>query len=88
MSVRSQWAEFPLAQVNLPASGVGPNKGGEATEQQHSAAFQTVLPDVRAAEDQASAIRVIVRPALTASSRQRCSTESSRSGLGSSLLRG
>jgi hypothetical protein len=36
----------------------------------------------------ASAIRVIVRPALTASSRQRCSSPSSRSGLGSSFLRG
>ena len=36
----------------------------------------------------ASAIRVIVRPALTASSRQRCSTAGSRSGLGSSFLRG
>jgi hypothetical protein len=30
----------------------------------------------------------VVRPALTASSRQRCSSPSSRSGLGSSLLRG
>ena len=36
----------------------------------------------------ATAIRVIVRPALTASSRQRCSSASSRSGLGSSFLRG
>src|SRR5262245_3836941 len=36
----------------------------------------------------ATAIRVILRPALTASSRQRCSTASSRSGLGSSFLRG
>jgi hypothetical protein len=36
----------------------------------------------------ASAIRVIVRPALTTSSRQRCSKASSRSGLGSSFLRG
>src|SRR5437870_4842703 len=35
----------------------------------------------------ASAIRVIVRPALTASSCQRCSRASSRSGLGSSFLR-
>jgi hypothetical protein len=36
----------------------------------------------------ASAIRVILRPALTASSRQRCSTASSLSALGSSFLRG
>jgi class 3 adenylate cyclase len=36
----------------------------------------------------ASAIRVIVRPALAASSHQRCSSASSRSGLGSSFLRG
>jgi hypothetical protein len=36
----------------------------------------------------ASAIRVILRPALTASSRQRCSRTSSRSGFGSSFLRG
>src|SRR6516225_9720543 len=36
----------------------------------------------------ATAIRVIVRPALTDSSRQRCSRPSSRSGLGSSFLRG
>ena len=36
----------------------------------------------------ASAIRVILRPALTASSRHRCSRASSRSGLGSSFLRG
>ncbi len=36
----------------------------------------------------ATAIRVIVRPALTASSRQRCSRASSRSGLGSSFLHG
>src|ERR1700751_2813447 len=36
----------------------------------------------------ATAIRVIVRPALTDSSRQRCSRASSRSGLGSSFLRG
>jgi hypothetical protein len=36
----------------------------------------------------ASAIRVMVRPALTTSSRQRCSKASSRSGLGSSFLRG
>jgi hypothetical protein len=35
-----------------------------------------------------SAIRVIVPPALTASSRQRCSRASSRSGFGSSFLRG
>jgi hypothetical protein len=34
------------------------------------------------------AIRVVLPPALTASSRQRCSTASSRSGLGSSFLRG
>jgi hypothetical protein len=36
----------------------------------------------------ATAIRVIVRPALTASSRQRCSRAPSRSGFGSSFLRG
>src|SRR5690349_17724383 len=36
----------------------------------------------------ASAIRVILRPALTASSRQRCSRPSSLSALGSSFLRG
>src|SRR5437762_1542842 len=36
----------------------------------------------------ATVTRVIVRPALTASSRQRCSTASSRSGLGSSFWRG
>src|SRR6201997_5419877 len=36
----------------------------------------------------ATAIRVIVRPALTDSSRQRCRRASSRSGLGSSFLRG
>ena len=36
----------------------------------------------------ASAIRVTLPPALTASSRQRCSTASSRSGLGSSFLHG
>src|ERR1700720_830233 len=36
----------------------------------------------------ASAIRVILRPALTASSRQRCSRPSSFSALGSSFLRG
>ena len=36
----------------------------------------------------ATAIRVIVRPALTDSSRQRCSRASRRSGLGSSFLRG
>jgi hypothetical protein len=36
----------------------------------------------------ATAIRVIVPPAWTASSRQRCSTASSRSGLGSSFLCG
>src|SRR5215831_13828795 len=35
----------------------------------------------------ATAIRVIVWPALTDSSRQRCSRSSSRSGLGSSFLR-
>src|ERR1700751_218668 len=36
----------------------------------------------------ARAIRVMLPPALTASSRQRCSRASSRSGLGSSFLRG
>src|SRR6516164_4657351 len=36
----------------------------------------------------ATAIRVIVRPALTDSSRQRCSRASRRSGFGSSFLRG
>ena len=36
----------------------------------------------------ANAIRVILRPALTASSRQRCSRPSSLSALGSSFLRG
>jgi hypothetical protein len=36
----------------------------------------------------ATAIRVIVRPALIASYRQRCSRPSSRSGFGSSFLRG
>src|SRR5437763_3410394 len=46
-------------------------------------------PEAVAASFEGSAIRVIVRPALTASSRQRCSRPSSRSGgLGSSFLRG
>src|SRR5438874_6025698 len=44
-------------------------------------------PEAVAAASKASAIRVIVRPALTASSCQRCSRASSRSGLGSSFLR-
>jgi hypothetical protein len=46
------------------------------------------FPQTRRRAPQASAIRVILRPALIASSRQRCNTASSRSGLGSNFLRG
>src|SRR6516165_2250918 len=43
-------------------------------------------PEAVAAGFEATAIRVIVRPALTDSSRQRCSRASSRSGFGSSFF--
>ena len=46
------------------------------------------VTQLRHGAPKATAIRVIVRPALTASSRQRCSRPSSRSGFGSSFLRG
>src|SRR6266403_544691 len=45
-------------------------------------------PEPSRPASKATAIRVIVRPALTASSRQRCSRPSSLSALGSSFLRG
>ena len=50
--------------------------------------LQSFLFGKRRHVPQASAIRVILRPALIASSRQRCSRASRRSGLGSSFLRG
>ena len=66
--------------------GTGPFKFIEFKPNERAASQRASQKPSRPAS-KPSAIRVIVRPALTASARLRCSRPSSRSGLGSSFLR-
>src|SRR5262249_56317621 len=88
--------EPPLEQFGVQPIGLGPSmsrdtatlEGWITCASTPRAASQRASQKPSRPASKASAIRVILRPALTASSRQRCSTASSRSGLGSSFLRG
>jgi len=72
--------------LHLPEALAGP--GGNVPASIPRAASQRASQKPSRPASKANAIRVIVRPALTASSCQPCSRPSSRSGLGSSFLRG
>jgi len=77
-----------IAVVELSQSSTATLEGWITCASTPRAASQRASQKPSRPASKASAIRVILRPALIASSRQRCSRASSLSGLGSSFLRG